>query len=155
VAGSYYVETLTDTLEREARAVIDDIEARGGAARAIEQGFFQEAIAHSAYEYQRAVESGEQVVVGVNRFTDDRTAASVPAPDYSALAAAQRRRLGEARRGRDAGRVDRALAAVRAAAQSSDGRLMPVILEAVRARASVGEISDRLREVWGVYRPGI
>jgi methylmalonyl-CoA mutase, N-terminal domain len=154
VAGSYYVENLTDTLEREARAVIEAIETRGGAARAIEQGFFQEAIARSAYEYQRAVESGERIVVGVNRYTDDRLTPSVPAPDYSALAEAQRRRLAEARRDRDAGHVQRTLDAVRAAARAPDGQLMAVILDAVRARASIGEISDGLREVWGVYRPG-
>jgi methylmalonyl-CoA mutase N-terminal domain/subunit len=109
VAGSYYVERLTDTLEREARALIEEIETRGGAARAIEQGFFQDAIARSAYEYQRAVESGERIVVGVNRYADDRASPSVPAPDYSAFAGAQRRRVAAARRARDAGRVQRTL----------------------------------------------
>ena len=154
VAGSYYVEHLTDSLEREARALIEEIEERGGAARAIEQGFFQAAIARSAWEYQQAVESGERVVVGVNRYADDRETPSMPGPDYSALAGAQRRRVVGARRDRDAGRVRHTLAAVRAAARSSDARVMPVILDAVRARASVGEISDCLREAWGVYRPG-
>jgi methylmalonyl-CoA mutase, N-terminal domain len=153
VAGSYYIERLTDALEREARALIDDIAARGGAARAVERGFFQEAIARSAYEQLRAVEAGDRVVVGVNRFTDERKVPSVPAPDYSRLAAAQRARVREARRARDASRVAQALDAVRAAARSPSDLLMPPILHAVRARASVGEISDCLREVWGVYRP--
>jgi methylmalonyl-CoA mutase N-terminal domain/subunit len=153
VAGSYYVEHLTDALEREARALIDAVEARGGAARAIEQGYFQDAIARSAYEIQRAVESGERTVVGVNRFGDDRAQPSIAAPDYGALAAGQRRRLSEARARRDAGSVERALAALASAAESADAALMPRILDAVRARASVGEISDRLRLAWGVYRP--
>jgi methylmalonyl-CoA mutase N-terminal domain/subunit len=153
VAGSYYIERLTDALEREARALIDDIAARGGAARAVERGLFQEAIARSAYEQLRAVEAGDRVVVGVNRFTDERKVPSVPAPDYSRLAAAQRARVREARRARDASRVAQALDAVRAAARSPSDLLMPPILHAVRARASVGEISDCLREVWGVYRP--
>jgi len=153
VAGSYYIERLTDVLERDARALIDDIAARGGAARAVERGFFQEAIARSAYAQLRAVESGDRVVVGVNRFADEREVPSVPAPDYSRLAAAQHARVREARRARDASPVARALDAVRVAARSPSDLLMPPILDAVRARASVGEISDCLREVWGVYRP--
>jgi methylmalonyl-CoA mutase N-terminal domain/subunit len=154
VAGSYYVERLTDDLERDARGLIDDITARGGAARAIEQGFFQDAIARSAYAETRAVEAGERIVVGVNRFTGEQAIRSVPAPDYTRLATAQRERLRETRRSRDAARVRRALDAVGTAGNASTDPLMPAILEAVRARASVGEISDRLREAWGTYRPG-
>src|SRR5207248_352067 len=90
--GAWYVEHLTDRLEREARALIEEIERAGGAARAVERGFFQEAIARSAYQQQRALES-EEMVVGVNKYADDLTIPSVPAPDYLALAAAQRQRL--------------------------------------------------------------
>ena len=124
----------------------------GGAARAIERGFFQEAIARSAYEHQKAVESGERVVVGVNRFTDDSPPPAIETPDFSALEVRQRARLAGARRRRDAGAVERTLAALRSAAAGASP-LMPRILDAVRARATLGEISDTLREVWGVYRP--
>src|SRR5581483_1740099 len=145
------VEALTDRLEREARALLEEVEAAGGAARAVERGVLQDAIAQSAYAQQRAVEAGTRVVVGVNRYGDD--APPPPAPDYSALAEAQRRRLAEARRRRDGGAVARTLEALRAAAERPDAPLMPAIVEAVRARATVGEISDVLRAAWGVYRP--
>jgi methylmalonyl-CoA mutase N-terminal domain/subunit len=152
LAGSYYVESLTDRIETEARALIDQVDQLGGAARAIERGFFQEAIAQSAYEMQKAQESGERVVVGVNRFTDDSPPVRIDTPDFSALENRQRARLAEAKRRRDTPAVQRALAAVRSAAAGTDP-LMPLIIEAVRVRATLGEISDALREVWGVYRP--
>ncbi|PYP71491.1 MAG: methylmalonyl-CoA mutase [Gemmatimonadetes bacterium] len=153
VGGSWYVESLTDTIEREARALLAQVEQLGGAPRAIERGFFQEAIARSAYTQQQEVEGGEQVVVGVNEYTNDSAVPSVPAPDYSALAAAQRKRVAEVRRRRNAERVRTALAALQLAARDPQSALMPLILEAVRARATVGEISDVLRGVWGEYRP--
>jgi len=153
VGGSWYLESLTDEIERKARTLVDEIEARGGAARAIEQHFFQDAIARSAYEQQQRIEQGKEVVVGVNQFVDDARVSSVPAPDYSGLAAAQRRRLAETRARRDGGAITRALEALRAAARSEQAGLMDSIIDAVRARATVGEISDVFREVWGVYRP--
>ena len=151
--GSWYVEALTDGMERDARALLDEIEEAGGAARAVERGVFQEAIARSAYAQQRAVESEAAVVVGVNRYADDQAVPSVPAPDYSALAAAQRRRVAAARQRRDQRKATRTLAELRAAAGRPDEPLEPRIIDAVRARATVGEISNVLREVWGVYRP--
>ena len=126
--------------------------ALGGAARAIERGYFQEAIARSAYALQQAQESGDRVVVGVNRFTDDSPPPSIPTPDFSALETRQRARLAEVRARRSPDAVRQALDALRAAAAGTDP-LMPHILEAVRARATLGEISDQLRSVWGVYRP--
>jgi len=152
LAGSYYVESLTDQIESGARALIAEVDALGGAARAIERGFFQEAIARSAYELQKEQESGERVVVGVNRFTDDSSPVSIAAPDFSALESQQRARLAETRRRRDSAAVKAALADIRAAAAGTD-QLMPPIITAVRARTSLGEISDALREVWGTYRP--
>src|SRR3989441_1156587 len=125
----------------------------GGAARAIERGVFQQAIARSAYEQQKAIESGGAVVVGVNEYTDEQPIPTVPAPDYSALAAAQQKRLGELRAKRDGGAVQRALRDLEAAARDGAAPLMEPIIVAVRARATVGEISDVLRGVWGVYRP--
>ncbi|MFL5515762.1 MAG: methylmalonyl-CoA mutase family protein, partial [Gemmatimonadales bacterium] len=127
------------------------VDELGGAARAIEQGFFQDAIARSAYELQKAQEAGEMVVVGVNRFTDDLPPPTIEAPDFSALEKRQRGRVVEARRRRDQHAAGETLAALRDAAAGSTP-LMPSILAAVRARATLGEISDTLREVWGVYR---
>jgi methylmalonyl-CoA mutase N-terminal domain/subunit len=153
LAGSYYVESLTDEIEAGARALIAEVDALGGAARAIECGFFQEAIARSAYELQKAQESGERVVVGVNRFTDDSPAVGIAAPDFSFLEEQQKTRLAMTRGRRSGEQVRATLQAVRSAASGSD-QLMPPIIDAVRARASLGEISDTLREVWGTYRAG-
>jgi methylmalonyl-CoA mutase N-terminal domain/subunit len=152
LGGSWYVESLTDRIEAEARALIEEVDRMGGAARAVERGWFQEAIARSAYAMQQAVESGKQVIVGVNRFTENGEPPMMPMPDYSALAAQQMERVRQARKRRDQARVDAARAALEQAARGSDS-LMPRILEAVRARATLGEISDTLRSVWGVYRP--
>jgi methylmalonyl-CoA mutase, N-terminal domain len=152
LAGSYYVEALTDSIEAGARELMREIDAIGGAARAIERGFFQDAIARSAYELQKAQEAGERVVVGVNRFTDDSPAMPIATPDYSALEAEQRSRLAEVKRSRGRDKVVAALENVRQAAESA-APLMPPIIDAVRSRATLGEISDTLRGVWGVYRP--
>jgi methylmalonyl-CoA mutase N-terminal domain/subunit len=152
LAGSYFVESLTDEIEAGARALIEEVDALGGAAKAIERGFFQEAIARSAYELQQQQESGETVVVGVNRFTDDSPPLKIEAPDFSELEADQRARLKQVRKRRNGAAVTRDLAAVRAAADSTQS-LMPPILDAVRGRATLGEISDTLRTAWGTYRP--
>ena len=152
LAGSYYVEALTDSIEAEARTLLAEVDALGGAARAIERGFFQEAIARSAYELQQAQESGERTVVGVNRFTDDSPPMSIETANFAALEAEQRKRLAAVKRDRDARAVSAALQTISQAA-SSTAPLMPPIIAAVRARATLGEISDTLRAVWGVYRP--
>jgi methylmalonyl-CoA mutase N-terminal domain/subunit len=153
VGGSWYVEALTDRMEREARQLLDGIEQGGGAAKAVERGVFQEAIAKSAYAAQRAIESGQTVVVGVNEYADDQEIPSVPAPDYSALAGQQGERVRKGRGTRDGGQVQRTLDELKAVATAPGAPLMEPILAAVRARATVGEISDVLRGVWGVYRP--
>jgi methylmalonyl-CoA mutase, N-terminal domain len=153
VGGSWYVEAFTDQVERDARALLEEIERAGGAAAAIERGLFQDAIARSAYEQQRAIESGEQVVVGVNEYADDQTIPSISAPDYSALAAAQGQRLRDARTRRADAPRTRTLEELGRRARQPDALLLPAIVDAVRQRATVGEISDVLRGVWGVYRP--
>jgi methylmalonyl-CoA mutase N-terminal domain/subunit len=152
LGGSWYVEALTDGIEAEARGIIAEVDAQGGAAAAISRGFFQEAIARSAWELQQRVEAGREVVVGVNRFADGRAVPDIARPDYSALADRQKARLQQVRAGRDGNVVRRTLAQVESAARGP-GPLMPMIIEAVRARASLGEISDALRAAWGVYRP--
>ena len=153
LGGSWYLEALTDRIENEARALIDQIEGSGGAVKAIERGLFQEAIARSAYEQQREVEAATQVVVGVNEYVTAEPAPPVPAPDYSKLAEGQRRRVTELRGKRETGNVKRTLGALEAAAREPDAPLMELILEAVKARATLGEISDAFRGVWGVYQP--
>jgi methylmalonyl-CoA mutase N-terminal domain/subunit len=153
LAGSWYIEALTDRLEQEARRIIAEVDGLGGAAAAIEKGHYQEAIAASAWVQQQAVESGRQVVVGVNRFTDDRPVPEIPRPDFSALADEQKCRLAELRHSRNQPVVDQSLGALRAAAAGTDP-LMPPIITAVRCRATLGEISDVLRSAWGVFRPG-
>src|SRR5690349_10814597 len=158
LAGSYYVEELTNALEEGAMHLLARVDELGGAARAIEAGFLQEEIGRSAYEHQLRVERGETVIVGVNRFSDGSDVPVVAAPDYSALEREQVAQLVEVRAGRDAARLSSALDALREAAsgytQSTSARrtpLMPLIVDAVRARGTVGEISDCLREEWGTY----
>jgi len=160
LAGSFYVEQLTDALEREAEALLGRVDEMGGAARAIAAGFFQEEIGRSAYEYQLSVERGETTIVGVNKFADESEPPAIPTPDYSALERDQVQRLAAVRGARDGDAVRHALVALGEAAvsYSSDGEggrtaLMPLVVDAVRARASVGEISDTLSSAWGTYRP--
>ena len=150
LAGSWYVEALTDRIEAEAAALIAQIDEVGGAARAIELGIMQRAIADSAWAQQQAVESGEQVVVGVNRYATDDPAPPIEVPDFGALEREQTARLQQVRARRDGGRVEATLRAVAESARG-DAPLMPPIIEAVRARATLGEISDVLRECWGTY----
>jgi methylmalonyl-CoA mutase N-terminal domain/subunit len=161
LAGSYFVEWLTDELEKGALELMERIEELGGAARAIESGFLHDEIARSAYAHQLRVESGETTIVGVNRFADAGEEVSVPRPDYGRLEADQVARLRARREERDAGRLHSILEGVRETARTyrddaqTDRRpsLMPVIIEAVRARATVGEIADVLREEWGAFVP--
>jgi len=161
LAGSYYVEQLTSTLESAALELLEKVDALGGAARAIEAGFFQEEIGRSAYEYQLRVERGESVIVGVNRFAEGEELDVAPSPNYSELERDQVSRVREVRARRDGDAVNRALAALGQSAEgfgahepAANASLMPHIVDAVRARASVGEISDILRARWGTYRPG-
>jgi len=161
LAGSYYVEHLTSELERRALELMARVEELGGSAPAIAAGFFQEEIGRSAYEHQLRVESGETVIVGVNRFGDGQEPPVIPAPDFSALERDQVARLAAVKAARDGTAVGLALGALADAARAyadegAAGRpaLMPLIIDAVRARASVGEISDALERSWGHYRPG-
>ncbi|MBM3268208.1 MAG: methylmalonyl-CoA mutase [Candidatus Sericytochromatia bacterium] len=152
LGGSYYVEKLTDDIESGAREYFRRIEAEGGSLQAIAAGFFQREIQEAAYRYQRAVEREERVVVGVNRFQ----VADEPAPSLQqidpAIERSQRERLAAVRARRDAAAVEARLVDLDFAARS-DANLMPPILEAVKAYASVGEICHRLRGVFGKYKP--
>jgi methylmalonyl-CoA mutase, N-terminal domain len=151
VGGSFYIEKLTDEIERGARAYIERIDAMGGTLAAIEKGYIQGEIQNAAYEYQQAVERGDKVVVGVNLFRqEDEHAPPVFRMD-PALERQQVERLRELRASRDTACVERRLDELEQAASGSSN-LMPRILAACEALATVGEISDRLRRVFGEYR---
>jgi methylmalonyl-CoA mutase N-terminal domain/subunit len=157
LAGSYYVENLTTQLEERALELILKVDELGGSEKAIAAGFFQEEIARSAYEHQLRVEAGETVIVGVNHFADDAGPPSIPAPDYSSLEREQVQSVKRVREKRDASRVTQSLGTLRHASVPSSTRpqLMPLIIDAVRARATVGEISETLAANWGLYRPSV
>ncbi|MCX7670272.1 MAG: methylmalonyl-CoA mutase family protein [Anaerolineae bacterium] len=154
LAGSYYIEYLTDEIERRAVEYIERIDAMGGARKAIEAGYIQHEIQEAAYAATRAIEAGEQIVVGVNRFQTD---ASTPPGDLlkidEAAQAGQIARLRDRRARRDADAVADALARLRAAAQDPAAPLMPRFIEAVETYATLGEICNTLRQVFGEYRP--
>jgi methylmalonyl-CoA mutase N-terminal domain/subunit len=149
--GSYFVERLTDDLEREALETFAAIDRLGGMVGAIEDGYPQREIAQSAYTFQQAVERREKIVVGVNGFVGD-AGGGVPSTLYIDETAAERQltRLAAVRHRRDAGQVDAALSALERAADSREN-LMPFLLDAVRASATLGEMCTTLRRVWGEY----
>ena len=151
LAGSYYVESLTNELEAAAWAYLDEIESMGGTLAAIERGFQQREIQEAAYRVQRAVDSGDQVVVGVNKFRDDEVA--TPAT-HRIDPEGERRQVERVRTVRTERSADGWAAAMDELERVAlaDGNLMPAILAAVRAYATVGEISDRLRVTWGEHR---
>jgi methylmalonyl-CoA mutase, N-terminal domain len=152
LAGSYFVESLTDEIEARATALYDRIEAMGGAVRAIEAGFMQAQIEDAAYEEARRQESGESVVVGVNRFAENSTGVVPVMRVDPELEAGQRARLAAWKAQRDPAAVEAALAAVTTTAAGPDN-LLPVMKHALVLGATVGEVSDALRGVFGVHKP--
>ncbi len=153
LAGSYYVESLTDSIEEGARDYIRRLDEMGGAVPAIEQGFQQREIHEAAYRRQKAVEAGDEVVVGVNRFTESDENSTRPPVLHvdEALQTVRAEKLRALRDRRDNTAVDAALVALESAARG-DANLMPPILAAVESEATLGEIADRLRDVFGTYR---
>ncbi len=152
LGGSYFVEALTDEIEQRAWELIEAIEALGGAVTAIERGWIQAQIAESAYRWEQAVERGERVVVGVNRYQDE-VPVHVPVHRLDEAAVARQIERVQAYRARqDAERVQRALDRVEDAARSTEN-MLPVLREALLAGATLGQICGRLRQVWGEYRP--
>ena len=153
LGGSYYVEYLTDQIERGASDYLERIDAMGGAVAAIEARYLQEEIEAAAYAYAKAVDDGEKVVVGINRFSEADAESPEVFPVDVELQRAQVARLSRVRAERDHAAVDAALAQVRAAARGSENLLVPM-KEALRQMATLGEVSDALRAEWGVYQPG-
>ena len=152
LAGSYFVESLTNEVESAALAYIARVDELGGAVAAIEAGFMQDEIEQAAYEYAKAVESGDEVVVGVNKFVEEDAREPEAFPLDPSLQEAQIERLRALRASRDQAGVDAAIDDVRAAARGTQNLLVPM-REALQRRATLGEVSDALREVFGEYRP--
>jgi methylmalonyl-CoA mutase N-terminal domain/subunit len=153
LGGAYAIEWLTDQIEAQANAYLNQIDNLGGALAAVEQGFIQREIQEAAYRTQRAIEKGDQVVVGVNRFQTGES----PKPDLlrvdENVRVAQMAALAELRATRDGSRVAALLQQLETAARDPRSPLMPLIIEAVEAYATLGEICDALRRVFGEYTP--
>jgi methylmalonyl-CoA mutase N-terminal domain/subunit len=151
-AGSYAIEAMTDEVEAAATALIDRVFSYGSAVEAIEQGFQKTEIETSAYRIANEIDSGERVVVGVNRFASDSEEPYQPLRVDPAIEAAQAAELARLRRERDHPAVEAALADLSKAAQGTDN-VLPFMREALRLRATVGEVCHTLRGVWGVHHP--
>ncbi|HEY7440575.1 MAG TPA: methylmalonyl-CoA mutase family protein [Acidimicrobiia bacterium] len=152
LAGSYFVESLTNAVEQGAWDYIDKIDAMGGAVAAIEAGFMQDEIERAAFEWAKAVDDGEKVIVSVNKFTDDGEEEPEVFPIDPMLETRQAERVGALRERRDNAAVEAALTDLRVAARGTQNLLYPM-KEALRHYATLGEVSDVLREEFGVYQP--
>jgi methylmalonyl-CoA mutase N-terminal domain/subunit len=150
LGGSYYVEALTADLEERVLEILERIDERGGALGALESGFFQSEIEREAYGHQRRIESGEDVVVGVNRWTEEDADPQIGEVDVAGIEARQVEALRAWRKTRDAGAVDKALDALRSVAEGEEN-LLPPIREACRAGATLGEIAEVFRELHGTW----
>ena len=154
LAGSYAIEELTTEIERRAVDYLDKIDARGGTLHAIESGYLQREIQNSAYEYQKEIERSEAIVVGVNRFQNEEEHPVKTLRVDPAIEKTQVERLHALRAGRDAAAVESSLRKLEEAARGTEN-VLPRILDCVEAFATVGEISNRLRGVWGEYREAV
>jgi methylmalonyl-CoA mutase N-terminal domain/subunit len=152
LAGSYAIESMTDDIEAQARELLDKVASLGGAVAAIEQGFQKAEIERSAYRIAREIDSGERKVVGVNAFTSEQEEAYEPLRVNPAIEQEQAARLAELRNRRDSADVRRRLDDIKRTAGTEENLLYP-LRSALQALATIGEVSDALREVWGVYKP--
>ncbi len=154
LAGSYLIENLTDEIERQTQAYIKRIEDMGGALAAVERGYIQNEIQQSAYQYQQDMQSGEEVVVGVNAFNVDEEITLDKMVVDPAIEAAQHRRLRELRDSRNETRVNELRESLENSARSADN-MMPVFISCVESGMTLGEICGTLRNVWGEYEPPV
>ncbi|TFF96502.1 methylmalonyl-CoA mutase [Candidatus Thorarchaeota archaeon] len=151
LAGSYYVEALTNEMEEEAYKYFDKVDALGGVVDAIEKGFFQQEIANAAYRYQKEIESNDRIIVGVNEFTLEDEDITIPVLKISPeVEKRQVERLNRIRKERDSKKVQEALDGLRKASEGKEN-VMPHIVDAVKAYASVGEIFQVWRDLWGEW----
>jgi methylmalonyl-CoA mutase N-terminal domain/subunit len=151
LAGSYFVEQLTNDIETAANELIAKIDAMGGAVKAIEQGYIQEEIAKSAYAYNKAIEDGSKIIVGVNKFTNKEVNDTPLLKIDDSIREKQSEKLRALRAKRDATKAAASIQKIKDAAQS-DTNLMPIVIEAVENLCTLGEISDALRSIWGEYK---
>ena len=151
LAGSYYVEALTDEVEKKAWELINAVDLLGGSVSAIEQGFIQEEIAKSAYDFQRKVETGEKIIVGVNKFQSEETGTIPGFKIDDSIRQLQTEKLAELKSRRNPARIDSILQGLNDRAAGEEN-IMPVVIEAVENNCTLGEIADTLREVYGEYR---
>jgi methylmalonyl-CoA mutase N-terminal domain/subunit len=150
-AGSYAVESLTNEIERKSIEYIEKIDATGGAIKAIESGYVQQEIAESAYQYQKEIETKKRIIVGINQFQIEEEPLRDILRIRPEVERYQKEKLSKVKKERESGKVKETLAALKKAAQGTDN-VMPFILEAVKSYATLGEISDTLREVFGEYK---
>jgi methylmalonyl-CoA mutase N-terminal domain/subunit len=151
LAGSYFVENLTDQIENNANELIEKIDLMGGSVSAIEQGFIQDEIAASAYDYQRAIEDDRKWIVGVNKFQIEEPAHPPVFKVDDSIRQLQIQKLIELKSNRDNDKVQIALHEIKRRANSGEN-LMPAVIEAVELKCTLGEIADELRTVFGIYQ---
>jgi len=151
LGGSYFVEALTDEVEEKASQLVNKIDAMGGSVSAIEQGFIQNEIARSAYEYQQKIESGEKIIVGVNKFQAEEANSITAFRIDDSIRDVQTKKLQSLKKGRDNPKVDQCLQELNDRASGTEN-IMPAVLSAVENKCTLGEIADTLREVFGEYK---
>ena len=151
LAGSFFIENLTKEVEEKALEIMEKIDALGGSVAAIEQGYIQDQIGQSAYEYQRQIESGEKIIVGVNKFQSKETGKIKPFKIDDSIGKMQADKLTELKAKRDAAKVSACLSAIKIAAENNTN-LMPVVIAAVENSCTLGEISDELRNIFGEFK---
>jgi methylmalonyl-CoA mutase N-terminal domain/subunit len=151
LAGSFFVESLTNEIESNAWEIIKKIDAMGGSVAAIEQGYMQDEIAKSAYDYQRKIESGEKIIVGVNKFQSEKSNTTYGFKINDSIRQTQIDQLTALKARRDNIKVQDCLSQINQAAKG-DSNLMPLVLNAVENYCTLGEISDELRKVFGEYK---
>ena len=153
LGGSYYVETATTEMEKEIFRILDEVETIGGTLKAIETGWFQKEIANSAYDFALRKQNGERPVIGVNKYVEDEEAAAIETHPYDT--ATEERQIANLRRvktARDNERLGRLLDELTAVARDETQNIMPITIELVKARASMGDIIETLKSVWSTYR---
>ncbi len=151
LGGSYFIENLTDEIESGASEIIAKIDALGGSVHAIEQGYIQNEIAKSAYAYQQAIESGKKIIVGVNKFQNERSASPPPFKIDDDIRLHQSEKLKSLKQKRDNDKVIYCLQIIKECAENGTN-LMPAVIEAVENYCTLGEISDTLRRIFGEFK---
>lgn len=150
LAGSFFVEELTNTVEAEAKKLFDKIDAMGGAVKAIENRFMQDEIARASYAYTNSIEDGSKIIVGVNKFTAQETDHTPVLKIDDSIRKAQSEKLAQLRAKRDTQKATACIAKIKEAAVSNEN-LMPYVIDAVESYCTLGEIADALRDIWGEY----